>query len=199
MTKQQMDKKYDHTKWEPLMYKKWEDAGVFTPKGAQKARKKLKLENKKETFSVLMPPPNANAPLHCGHATYAIQDVMARWKRMQGYKTLYLPGTDHAGFETQVVYERHLKKEGKSRFNFDRQTLYNAILNFVKENADVAISQLKRIGMSADWERNTFMLDPHVIDTVYDTFVKMHQDGLLYRDDYMVNYSPAHGTTFSKI
>ena len=199
MAFKEMDKKYDHKKWEPLIYKKWEGAGVFTPEGAARAREELGLDVKDETFSVLMPPPNANAPLHCGHATYAIQDVMARWKRMQGYKTLYLPGTDHAGFETQVVYERHLKKEGKSRFDFDRQTLYNDILNFVKENSDVAVNQLKSIGMSADWERNTFMLDEHVIDTVYNTFVKMHEDGLVYRDDYMVNYSPAHGTTFSNL
>ena len=124
---------------------------------------------------------------------------MARYHRMQGKKVLYLPGTDHAGFETQVVYERNLKKEGKSRFDFDAKTLYSNILGFVKENSDVAINQLKRIGMSADWSRNTFMLAPHVIDTVYDTFEKMYKDGLIYRDYYMVNYSVYHGTTFSNL
>jgi len=194
-----MDKTYDHTKNEDEVYKYWEKLGVFSPEKSQKLRKKYGLEIKEETFSVLMPPPNANAPLHCGHATYAIQDIVTRIKRMQGYKTLYLPGTDHAGFETQVVYERKLKKEGKSRFDFDRDTLFNQILEFVKGNSQVAIKQLKKLGISADWERNTFMLSEHVIETVYDTFEKMHEDGLIYRDTYMVNYSTFHGTTFSNL
>jgi valyl-tRNA synthetase len=194
-----MDKRYDHEKWEEKIYKKWEKSEAFSPEGAAKLRQELNLENKEETFCVLMPPPNANAPLHCGHVTYAIQDVMTRWKRMQGYKTLYVPGTDHAGFETQVVYERNLKEKGQSRFDFDRETLYDAIYKFVEENSDLAINQLKLLGMSADWDRNLFMLDEYVIETVYTTFMKMHKDGLVYRDDYMVNYSPVHGTTFSNL
>src|SRR4030042_6905875 len=112
-----MEKTYDHKIQENQIYQKWEKAGVFSPEGAQKLRGEFNLPTKKETFSVLMPPPNANAPLHCGHATYAIQDLMIRIKRMQGYQALYFPGTDHAGFETQVVYERKLKKEGKPRFH----------------------------------------------------------------------------------
>ena len=168
-----MEKRFDHKKVEEKVYKMWEDSGAFSPEGAQKLRKKNNLPASDETFCVLMPPPNANAPLHCGHATYAIQDVMVRWYRMLGYKSLYLPGTDHAGFETQVVYERKLKKEGKSRFDFDRETLFKDILNFVNENSDTAINQLKRLGMSADWERNVFMLDDFVLDTVFETFEKM--------------------------
>ncbi len=186
-----LEKQFDHKKIEPKIYALWEHAGYFKPENLPSADK--------ETYTILMPPPNANAPLHCGHATYAIQDLMVRFKRMQGYKVLYVPGTDHAGFETQVVYERKLKKEGKSRFDFDAQTLYSAIYNFVLENSDVAISQLKKIGMSADWDRNLFMLDDIVLDTVYNTFKKMHEDGLIYRDSYMVNYSPHHGTTFSNL
>ncbi|EKD99520.1 MAG: Valyl-tRNA synthetase, partial [uncultured bacterium] len=104
-----MDKTYNHTQAEPQIYKKWEEAGVFSPILSQKLRASAGLENKSEPFCILMPPPNANAPLHAGHATYSIQDVITRIKRMQGYKALYLPGTDHAGFETQVVYERKLK------------------------------------------------------------------------------------------
>jgi len=194
-----MEKRYDHSKHEDRIYKKWEKSGVFSPEKSQKLRKDHGLEIKDETYSVLMPPPNANAPLHCGHATYAIQDLMIRIKRMQGYKTCYFPGTDHAGFETQVVYERKLKKEGKSRFDFDRETLYNDIHSFVKENSDVAINQLKKLGMSCDWDRNLFMLDDFVIDTVFNTFQKMHKEDLIYRDNYLVNYSPTHGTTFSNL
>jgi len=194
-----MEKTYNHKDLENEIYDIWETTGVFSPEKSIEYRKNLGLETLEEHFSILMPPPNANAPLHCGHATYSIQDLMARYKRMRGYKVCYFPGTDHAGFETQVVYERKLKKEGKSRFDFDRETLYNDILNFVKENSTVATNQLKKIGMSADWSRNTFMLDQFVLDTVFNTFKKMHDDGLVYRDNYMVNYSPYHGTTFSNL
>jgi valyl-tRNA synthetase len=194
-----MEKKYQHQEYEPEMFRLWEESGAFSPEGAFRLRKKYSLPLKEETFCVLIPPPNANAPLHLGHATYAIQDLMTRYKRMQGYKTLYLPGTDHAGFETQVVYERNLKKEGKSRFDFDAQTLYRQILEFVLENSSLAVSQLKRLGMSADWQRNTFTLDEKVLQTVTNTFKKMHQDGLIYRDVYLVNYSPYYGTTFSNL
>lgn len=194
-----MPKTYNHKEVEPKVYSMWEEMGVFSPEKAQEIREKAGLGVRSEPFCVLIPPPNANAPLHCGHATYAIQDLMVRYKRMQGYKTLYFPGMDHAGFETQVVYERKLKEEGKSRFDFDRQTLYKDILNFVLENSDVAVSQLKRMGMSCDWDRSLFMLDNFVIKTVCETFKKMHDDRLVYRDDYLVNYSPHHGTTFSNL
>lgn len=194
-----MEKTYNHKESEQNIYNMWEELGVFSPEKSIEYRKKHGLSLKNETFSILMPPPNANAALHCGHATYSIQDLMARFKRMQGYSVCYFPGTDHAGFETQVVYERKLKKEGKSRFDFDRETLYKNVLDFVLQNSDLAISQLKRIGISADWSRNTFMLDQFVLDTVFDTFKKMHDEGLVYRNDYMVNYSPYHGTTFSNL
>ncbi|MFC1756174.1 valine--tRNA ligase [Patescibacteria group bacterium] len=199
MQKPKMPKKYNHGEIEPQIYKFWEDLNAFSPEGTSEVRKKHNYEVKKETFCVLMPPPNANAPLHCGHATYAIQDLVTRYKRMQGFQSLYVPGTDHAGFETQVVYEKKLKKEGKSRFDFDAQTLYQNILDFVKENSDLSIKQLKRLGMSADWSRNTFMLEDKVLDLVLDTFKKMNKDGLIYRDVYLVNYSPYHGTTFSNL
>lgn len=189
-----MDKIFDFNTKEKEIYKIWESINAFSPEGACLLRK-----SNNKPYSVLMPPPNANAPLHCGHATYAIQDIMIRFKRMQGFDALYFPGTDHAGFETQVVYERKLKRDGKSRFDFDRESLYNQILDFVKENADTAINQLKQIGMSADWNRNTFMLDQKVIDIVYHTFEKMYKDNLVYRSGYMVNYSSFHGTTFSDL
>ena len=186
-----MEKVYDHKNLESSLYELWEKIGAFKPENG--------LNTQKSTYSVLMPPPNANASLHCGHATYSIQDVMIRFKRMQGFESVYFPGTDHAGFETQVVYERNLKAEGKSRFDFDRETFYNNVLAFVKENSDVAISQLKRLGMSCDWDRLTFTLDDSVIDFVLDTFIKMNTDGMVYRDGYMVNYSTYYGTTFSDL
>ena len=194
-----MNKTYDYKTKEPHIYKKWEDAKAFTPEGAHKLREQKNIPVRDTSYSITLPPPNANAPLHFGHATFCIEDCLIRFKRMQGYRTVWFPGTDHAGFETQVVYERHLKKEGKSRFDFDRETFYNDVLNFVKENSDIAIGQLKQLGMSCDWDRNTFMLDEKVINIVTDTFLKMEKDGMVYRDGYMVNYSPHHGTTFSEL
>jgi len=192
-----MDKQYDHKKIESEIYKLWEDNNTFSPEGASKLRNISKTKN--IPYSVLMPPPNANASLHCGHVTYTIQDIMIRFKRMQGYETCYFPGTDHAGFETQYVYENKLKKEGKSRFDFDRKTLYKDILNFVLENTETATNQFKRLGLSADWGRNTFTLDSNVVEQVYKTFEKMNKDGFVYREGYMVNYSTFYGTTFSDL
>ena len=194
-----MDKIYDHKVLETKLYEMWEASNLFDPNAIKVLRHKNQIKPKGKPYTVLMPPPNANAPLHCGHATYAIQDLMIRYKRMQGYDALYLPGTDHAGFETQVVYERNLQKQGKSRFDFDRATFYNDVLNFVKENSGTAISQLKRLGMSADWSKLTFTLDPEAIAVVYDTFIKLHKDKLIYRSGYMVNYSTYYGTTFSDL
>ncbi len=194
-----MEKTYDPKTTEEKIYQMWESMDAFSSEGSAKLREKSGLVSTGKPFSVLMPPPNANAPLHCGHATYALQDLMIRFKRMQGYDAMYLPGTDHAGFETQVVYERNLKKEGKSRFDFDRETFFKNVYDFVQENSQTAINQLKRIGMSADWARSTFTLDPQVIDFVYDTFLKMAKDGMVYRDGYMVNYSTFYGTTFSDL
>lgn len=194
-----MEKTYQHNISETSIYELWQKNNCFDPDAVFKIRAKSKIKNLDRTYTVLMPPPNANAPLHCGHATYAIQDLMIRYKRMQGYQSLYLPGTDHAGFETQVVYERNLQKDGKSRFDFDRETFYNDVLNFVKQNSGIAIAQLKRLGMSADWSKLTFTLDPDAIALVYDTFIKLYKDKLIYRSGYMVNYSTYYGTTFSDL
>lgn len=205
-----MNKSYDHKNLEKKIYELWEKNNAFSPEGAKTLRMRIEEKNKAflsnydnenngVPYSVLMPPPNANAPLHCGHVTYSIQDVMVRFKRMQGYDAVYLPGTDHAGFETQYVYEKNLKSQGMSRFDFDRETFFNDVLSFVKDNSDVAINQLKLLGMSADWTRNTFMLDSDVVDTVYNTFIKMYEEGLVYREGYMVNYSTFYGTTFSDL
>ncbi len=194
-----MDKIYDHLKHEKIIYDKWQEIDAFSPEGTLKLRNSYGLKSIGKSYSILMPPPNANAPLHCGHVTYSIQDLMIRYKRMCGYDALYLPGTDHAGFETQYVYERNLQKEGKNRFDFDRETFYSNVLNFVKENSGIAISQLKRLGMSADWSKLTFTLDPKAISTVYETFIKLHSEGLVYRSGYMVNFSTFYGTTFSDL
>lgn len=162
-------------------------------------KKLARPKSNKNPFTVLMPPPNANASLHAGHGMYSVDDVMIRYKRLQGFDSLWIPGIDHAGFETQYVYEKYLAKQNKSRFDFDRETLYTNILNFVHDNSGLIYTQLKRLGFLADWDRSVFALDPHVISYVYETFMKMCDDGLVYKDEYLVNYCTHCGTTLAEL
>ena len=161
-----MDKKYNHRKLEEKIYNSWEKKGHFKPKG----------DPQKKPFSILLPPPNANADLHAGHAMFVIEDILIRYNRMLDKPTVWIPGTDHAGFETQFVYEKQLNKKGLSRFDFDRETLYEDIYNFVVKNSGRIQKQLRCMGFSLDWSRETFMLDKHVVQTVLKTFIKMHKD-----------------------
>jgi len=185
-----MEPKYDHKKYEKQIYSLWEKSGAFTPK----------IDPSKKPFTIILPPPNASGKMHIGNVLMiAIEDLLIRWKRMQGFSTLWLPGTDHAGFETQIKFERKLKEEGKSRFDFDRATLYKKIWDFVQENKHLIEDQIRSMGASVDWTRNKFTLDPEVLKRVIATFKKLYEDGLVYRADYMVNYCPICGTTFADL
>ena len=185
-----MDKVYNHKKYEEKIYKLWEASGTFTPK----------IDKNTKPYTIVLPLPNASGKMHTGNVLMiAIEDLLIRWKRMQGFSTLWVPGTDHAGFETQITFERHLKETGKSRFDFDRQTLYQKIWDFVQENKHLIEGQIRSMGASIDWTRYKFSLDPDVIDTVINTFKKLHDEGLVYKDDYMVNYCPICGTTFADL
>lgn len=185
-----MEKAFNHKVVEPNIYKMWEEGNYF----------KAERDQKKKPYTIVLPPPNASGKMHTGNVLMiAIEDLLIRWKRMQGYAALWLPGTDHAGFETQVTYERELKKEGKSRMDFDRNTLYNLIWDFVQKNKALIEEQFKKMGASLDWTRYTFTLDPKVLNLVFNTFKKMEAEGLIYRDDYIVNYCPDLGTTFADL
>ena len=191
-----MDKNYDHTK-ESEIYDLWEKSGAFSP--SQVSNLKSHVEDG-SSFSIIMPPPNANNPLHIGHARFvAIEDILTRYHRMKGESTLWLPGADHAGIETQFVFEKKLKEEGKSRFDFDRDALYKMIWDYVQNNKSGMENQLKTLGASCDWTRNKFTLDPDIIKIVYQTFKKMFDEGLIYRGLKMVNYCPRCGTNFSQL
>lgn len=185
-----MAKNFDHKLVESQIYDEWEKSGAFKPSESAKGK----------PFTIVLPPPNASGKMHMGNVLMiAIEDLMIRYHRMKGDPTLWIPGTDHAGFETQITYERELKKQGKSRFEFDRQTLYQNIWEFVQNNKSQIEGQIRQMGASVDWSRYTFTLDPHVVSTVYETFAKMHTEGLVYRDNYMVNYCPKCGTTFADL
>ena len=175
-----MDKRYDHQKWECKIYSLWEKSGAF----------KAKIDKNKKPYTILLPPPNASGKMHTGNVLMiAIEDLLIRWKRMQGFSALWVPGTDHAGFETQTTFERKLKKQGRTRFDFDRNSLYKKIMNFVMENKHTIEDQMRQMGASVDWSRYTFTLDPKALEIVTNTFKRMEKEGLIYRDNYLVNYS----------
>jgi valyl-tRNA synthetase len=188
-----MDKQYKFQLIEEKIYKLWEKNNCFDPD-------KSKKNKTGKPFCIIMPPPNANDPLHIGHAMFvAIEDILIRYHRMLGDDTVWIPGTDHAGIETQFVYEKKLKKQGKSRFNFNREDLYQEIYKYVQENSGIAIDQMKKMGASADWSRYKFTLDKDIVEDVLNNFIKLHKNNLVYRDNKLVNFCPKCGTSFSNL
>lgn len=195
-----MDKAYQHQQHEGEITKLWEAQDAFNPDSVRAYKTEHNLPTTDKSFSIVMPPPNANDPLHIGHAMFvALEDAMIRFHRMLGDDTLWAPGTDHAGIETQFVFEKKLKKNNQSRFQFDRETLYKMIWDYVQENSGIAQDQMKRMGASADWSRFTFMLDPKVVEIVLKTFTELYEKDLIYRDYRLVNYCTKCGTAFSEL
>lgn len=185
-----LDKTYDPKSYEDDIYQLWEESKAFSPKNRGSDKK----------FSMIIPPPNANGDLHLGHGyELALEDIIARYQRMKGAEVLFLPGADHAGFETQVVYEKHLAKKGKSRFDFTREELYKQIWDFVVQNKDNYESQFRKLGASLDWDRYVYTLDKKVVKQAHITFKKMWDDGLIYRGERLVNFCTFHGTGFADI
>jgi len=181
-------KAYNPNDYEPNIYAMWEEAGAFKPTGVG------------EPFSMVMPPPNANGNLHIGHGfELGLKDVIARYQRMNGKDVAYIPGADHAGFETWVVYERELAKQEKSRFDFSREQLYSQVWDYVDKQRGNMELQIRALGISCSWDDLVFTLDKKVVDTVYSTFKKLWDDGLVYRGERMVNYCVHHKTSFADI
>ena len=143
-------------------------------------------------YSIVMPPPNANGNLHIGHGlTVALEDSLTRYHRLKGESTWYIPGADHAGFETWVVYEKALEKDGHTRFEFSRDELYARVWDFVQMQRGNMELQLRALGASCSWDDLTFTLDENVIDRVYTTFEKMWNDGLIYRGENSSTSAPS--------
>lgn len=184
-----MDKAYNHKSVEQSIYTSWEKNGYFAPE----------VNPDGKPYTIILPPPNANGSLHFGHAMMVLEDILIRFKRMQGYAALWVPGADHAGFETQFVFEKKLQEQGKSRFDYDRDTLYTMIWDYVQENKGGMEKQLRTLGFSLDWSRSTFTLDEDIVKVVHRTFKKMYDQGLIYRDNRLVNYCTKDGTSFSDL
>ena len=181
-------KTYEPNNYEPQIYALWEASNAFKPTGVG------------PSYSIVMPPPNANGNLHIGHGLMAaLEDILVRYHKMKGYDAIYLPGADHAGFETWVVYERLLSQEGKSRVDFSRDELYSQVWDFVAKQRGNMEIQLRALGAGADWDNLTFTLDNKVINRVYKTFKKMWDDGLIYRGERIVNYSTKYQTSYADI
>ena len=183
-----LPKAYEPNTYEPNIYALWESADAFAPKGQG------------EPYSIVMPPPNANGNLHVGHSLMAVlEDILIRFYRMKGRDAIYIPGADHAGFETWVVYERVLKEQERSRFDFSREQLYSQVWNFVDEQRGNMELQLRALGASASWKNLVFTLDEKVVKTAYSTFKALWDENLIYRGERIVNYCTFHQTSFADI
>lgn len=200
---------YEPNEYEADIYGAWEAAGIFAPTtptvpvdsdGDGVDDREDATLSSPDTFSIVMPPPNANGNLHIGHGlTIALEDSLTRYYRLRGASAWFIPGADHAGFETWVVYEKNLEAQGHTRFEYDRNELYARVWDFVAEQRGNMELQLRALGASCSWDDLTFTLDENVIDRVYTTFEKMWNDGLIYRGEKLVNFCPKHQTAFADI
>ncbi len=184
-----MDKVFIPSKFEDEIYEFWEKNHYFT----------AKVNLRKKPFSIILPLPNANGELHLGHSMFVYEDLMIRYYKLKGYETLWLPGIDHAGIETQFVFEKELQKNNKSRFDYEREELFQMIKDFTLKNKPKIKIQMRRLGFSLDWEKEKFTMDEDIIKIIYKTFKNLHTKGLLYRDKKLVNYCIKNGTSFSDL
>ncbi|MDO8582067.1 MAG: valine--tRNA ligase [bacterium] len=191
MTVEQLEKAYEAAKYEEKIYKEWEDAGAFNPDTLTKKRK--------ESFTIAMPPPNVTGQLHMGHAAMlAIEDLMVRFERMRGKKALWVPGLDHASIATQNVVEKKIwKEEKKTRHDLGREEFLKRVDVFVQESKNVIRTQIKKMGASCDWSRERYTLDEGLSRAVRTMFVRMYEDGLIYRGNRIVNWCTRCASTLA--
>ncbi len=195
-----LNKPYDPAEIEPAIYKIWEDSGYFNPDNLpQIINKEGQLIDREEPYTIILPPPNVTGTLHTGHAIMlAIQDTLIRYHRMQGKRTLWLPGTDHAAIATQSVVEKKIQKEeGKSRHDIGREEMLKRVNQFALASQNTIITQFKSMGATLDWSRLAFTLDKERNNAVNTMFKKMYEDGLIYKGHRIVNWDPKGQTTIS--
>lgn len=195
---QELPKAYNSDK-ETEISKLWYESGLTNPDKMKEHLKSIG-EEIKEPFTITLPPPNANGNLHLGHVCgYSFHDVMGRYMRMTGHPTLLLPGKDHAGIQTETVFAKHLREQGKSKQDLGREKFYEETYKFCMSNIENAREQEKRIGLSADYSRELFTLDPRLTEIVYETFYQMFEEGLVYRDKRIINQCPSCMTALADI
>jgi len=187
-----IEKVYDPKKVEDRIYQFWLKTGFFNPDKLPGKRKKK--------FVIALPPPNVTGSLHMGHALNAtIQDILIRQKRMQGFKTLWIPGTDHAGIATQVKVEKELKKEGKTRFDLGREKFLEKVWDWVKKYGGIILEQFKKLGCSLDWSRNRFTMDEKYREAVNYAFWHYYKKGLIYKGKRLINWCKRCKTSLSDL
>lgn len=185
-----LDKVYNPKGVEEKWYQFWLDKGYFV----------AKTDSHKRPFSIVIPPPNVTGSLHMGHAlNNTLQDIVIRLKRMQGYNTLWVPGTDHAGIATQNVVERELQKENLTREALGREEFIKRVWEWKEKYGRTIIEQLKRLGCSLDWTRERFTMDPGLSRAVREVFVRLYEEGLIYRGNYIINWCPRCKTALSDL
>ena len=183
---------YDPKETERELYERWEESGFFNPDHLPGKRK--------EPYIVYMPLPNVTGTLHMGHALdNTLQDIVIRYNRLKGKKTLWFPGTDHAGIATQYVVEKELKKKGISRFEMGRESFIEKVWEWKNQYGDIIYNQLKKLGISADWSRVRFTMDPGYAEEVKKVFIHYYEKSLVYRDKRVVNWCPRCGTSLSEL
>ena len=181
------------------IYSLWESSGLFNPDNMEKFLKEKKVEVKKP-FTISLPPPNANGNLHLGHMCgYSFHDAIGRYMRMTGHPALLLPGKDHAGIQTETAFSAELERQGKNKWEMGREEFFKQCYDFCMKNASNAREQEKNIGLSADYSREFFTLDPRLTKVVYETFERLFKDGLVYRDKRIVNVCPNCKTALADI
>jgi len=182
--------RYDPAGVESRWYREWESRGLFHADA----------ESSKPPYCIMIPPPNVTGSLHMGHAfTFTLQDILIRYKRMDGYNALWLPGTDHAGIATQNVVERQLAGEGKTKEDLGREAFIARVWKWKEESGGAIINQLKRLGASFDWQRERFTMDEGLSRAVREVFVRLWEEGLVYQGDYIVNWCPRCQTALSDL
>ncbi len=187
-----LSKSYNPKTTEDKIYKLWLKSGFFNPDKLPKRHKK--------PYTIVIPPPNVTGELHMGHALNAvIQDILIRWKRMQGFKTLWIPGTDHAGIATQNVVEKKLKKEGLTRFDLGREKFIKEVWKWKEKYGDIILNQFKKLGCSCDWERTRFTMDKDYSLAVKEAFLHYYKKGWIYRGKRVINWCPRCATSLSDL
>jgi valyl-tRNA synthetase len=188
----EMPKQYSPTESEARWYEFWERSGFFAASEDP--------DDQRPTYTLAIPPPNVTGSLHMGHACRTtFEDVLCRHKRMEGYNTLWIPGIDHAGIATQVVVERQLKKEGLTRQDLGREKFIERVWLWKEESGGQILQQLRKMGASCDWARTKFTMDPDMVRAVREAFVRLHEEGLIYRDTRLVNWDVEAQTVLSDL